>query len=113
MDHAVGALLVVAGAVGVPIGVVHQLLEGLGVTFAEQVAGLLPAEHRARRVAPRRAVVLLVAGQEVEEHARLAERPALAAVAAAEDVAEQFLGLAAVEEVLLVRRALIRITRRY
>jgi hypothetical protein len=105
MDHAVGALLVIADAVGVPIGALHQLLEGLGVAFAEQIAGLLPAEHGAGRIAPRRAVIGLVAGQEVEEQAGLAERPSLAAVAALEDVAEQLLGGLAIEEVLLIRRA--------
>ena len=52
MDHAVGALLVVADAVLVPLGVFHQLLEGLGIAFAQQVAGLLPAEHGARRDCP-------------------------------------------------------------
>ena len=82
MDHAVGALLVVADAILVPLGVVHQLAEGLGVALAQQVAGLLPAEHGARRVAPRRAVIGLVAGQEVQEHARLGERPFPSAIAA-------------------------------
>ena len=54
----------------------------------------------------------LVAGEEVEEQARLVERPFLAAVAAPEDVAEQLLGRRAVEEMLLVGRALIGIARR-
>jgi hypothetical protein len=63
----------------------------------------LPAEHRARRVAPRRAFVGLVAREEVEEQARLAERPVLAVVAALEDFAKQLLGLVAVQEVLLIR----------
>src|SRR6185436_15726090 len=97
MHHAIGALLIIADAVGIPVGGLHQLLEGLGIAFADQVAGLLPAEHGAGRIAPRRAVVGLVAGQEVEEQAGLAERPFLAAVAALEDVAEQLLGGLAVE----------------
>ena len=42
----------------------------------------------------------------------LGERPLLAALAAREDVAEQLLGLLAVEEMLLVGRALIGIARR-
>src|SRR5690349_22214089 len=113
MDHALGALLVVADAVSVPVSGLHQLLEGLGVAFAEQVAGLLPAEHGAGRIAPWRAVIGLVAGEEVEEQAGLAERPLLAAVAALEDVAEQLLGGLAVEEVLLVRRALVGVARRH
>src|SRR5471030_1734209 len=97
MDHAIGAFLVVAGAVGIPVGLVHQLLEGFGVALAEQIAGALPAEVVARRVAPRRAMVFLIARKEVEEERRLAERP-FVALAAAEDVAEQLLGLAATEE---------------
>ena len=73
MHHAVGALFVVAGAVGIPIGLIHQFVEGLRVAFAEQIAGLLPAEDGARRITPRRAVVGLVAGEEIEEQAGLAE----------------------------------------
>ncbi|KOS92276.1 hypothetical protein DM53_4518 [Burkholderia mallei] len=113
VDHAVRTLFVVADAVVVPVGRFHQLLEGLHVTFADQVARLLPAEHRARRVAPRRALVRLVAGEEIEEQRRLAERPALAAFAALEDFAEQVLRLVAVQEVLLIRRALVRVARRH
>src|SRR5262249_8611908 len=108
-----GALLVVADAVAVPGGVLHQLAEGRGVAFAQQVAGLLPAEHRARRVAPRRAMIGLVAGEEVQEHHRLAERPPAPALAARQDAAEQLLGPGAIEEVLLVGRPLVGVARRY
>ncbi|HYA04652.1 MAG TPA: type II toxin-antitoxin system HigB family toxin [Xanthobacteraceae bacterium] len=38
MRHAVGALFVAAGAVGVPVRGRHQFGESLGVAFAEQVA---------------------------------------------------------------------------
>src|SRR6185312_2881684 len=109
MHHALGAFLVIAGAVGIPIGLAHQLGEGLGIALAEQIARALPAEIVARRVAPGRAVVALVAGEEVEEQRGLAERPVLAAVAALEDAAEQLLGLAPIEEMRLVGRALIGI----
>src|SRR5947209_8194884 len=112
MRHAIGALLILAGAVGIPIGGVHQLLEGLGVALAQQVAGFLPAEDVARRHSPRRAFVILVAGQEVEEQAGVHEIPLLA-LAQRKHVAEQFLGLGAIEEVLLVRRALIGIAGRH
>ena len=112
MDHAVGAFLVLADAVLVPLGGVHEFAEGRGIALSQQVAGLLPAEHGARRVAPRRALVGLVAGEEVQEVDRLAERPGLAAAAAGQDAAEQFLGLVAIEEVLLVGRALVGIARR-
>ena len=74
MDHAVRALLVLADAVLVPVGAFHQLLEGLHIAFAEQVAGLLPAEDGAQRHRPGRAFIGLVAGEEVEEQRRLGER---------------------------------------
>src|SRR4029077_6362198 len=96
MRHAVRALLVAAGAVQIPVGGLDQLLEGLRVAFAEQITGLLPAEDVARRHAPRRAVVLLVAGQEVEEEAGVHELPLLA-LAERKDLAEELLGLAPVE----------------
>ena len=92
VHHAVGALFVIAGAVRVPVGFFHQLAKRSRVAFAEQIAGTLPAEHGARRIAPRRAAVFLVAGQEIEEQARLAERPRRAAAAATEDVAKELLG---------------------
>src|SRR6185437_16352849 len=110
-DHAIGALLVIAGAVFVPVRGLHQLFEGLRIAFADEVAGTLPAEIRARRVAPRRAVIILVAGEEVEEQARLRERP-FRAVLGTEDAAEQLFGLLAIEEVRLVGRALIGIAGR-
>src|ERR1700710_1018161 len=113
MHHAVGAFLVLARAVLVPLGGFHQFLEGLHIPFTEQITRTLPAEHGTRRVAPRRAFVGLIAGQEVEEHARLAERPALAVITALENIAEQRLRLFAVQEVLLIRRAFVRITRRH
>src|SRR5260370_40242121 len=110
MRQAVGAFLVLAGAVGLPVRGLHQFLEGLGIALAEQVAGLLPAENVAGRHAPRRAFVILIARQEIQEQAGMHEIPLLA-FAQREHVAEQFLGLGAVEEMLLVRRALIGITR--
>src|SRR5882762_2951062 len=105
MRHAVGTLLVLAGPVGLPVRRLHQLLEGLGVAFAEQVTGLLPAENVACRHAPRRALVILVARKEVEEQAGMHEIPLLA-LAERKHVAEQLFRLGAVEEVLLIRRAL-------
>src|SRR5262245_7228431 len=113
MDPAVGALIVVAGVVSIPIGLVHQFIEGPCVPLAEQVAGLLPAENCASRIAPRRAMVALIAGEKIEEQARLAERPFIFACSALEYVAEQLLGLAAIEKVLLVGRTLVCIARRH
>src|SRR5580698_4886812 len=112
MGHAVGALLVLAGAVGFPVRGVHQFLEGLGIAFAEQIAGLLPAEDVARRHAPRGAFIVLVAREEIQEQAGMHEIPLLA-LAEREYVAEQLLGLGAVEEMLLIRGALIGVARRH
>src|SRR3974390_711964 len=111
--HAVGALLVMADAVGIPIGAFHQFLEGLGIAFADEVAGPLPAKYRARWVSPRCAVIGLITGEEIEEKVGLAERPLLAAVSAFEDVAEDLLRRLPVEKVLLVGRALVGVARRH
>src|SRR5262249_10568537 len=92
VHHAVRTLLIIAGAIGIPVGLFHQLAEGAGIAFAQQITGALPAEHGAGRIAPRRAVVLLISGEEVEKERRLAERPLAAVAAAPENVAEQPLG---------------------
>ena len=55
----------------------------------------------------------LIAGEEIQEQARLEEGPFASSPRAAEDVAEQLLGLRAVEEMLLVRRALIGVAGRH
>src|SRR6185437_14317294 len=88
-----------------------QLLEGLHIAFADKVAGPLPAEIGARRIAPGRAVIVLIPGEEIEEQAGLRERP-YDTVLRAEDAAEQLLGLAPVEEMRLIGRALIGIAGR-
>src|SRR6516165_12366311 len=111
MHHAVGALLIVPSTVCIPVGFVHQLIEGTGVALAEQVAGLLPAEDGPSRIAPWRAMVNLVSGKKVEEQAGLAERPLCFTRTAVEDITEKLLGLAAIKEVLLVRCAFVGVAR--
>src|SRR5579883_264767 len=111
VDHAIGAFLVVAGAVGVPVGLVHKLLERLGVAFAEQVARPLPAKDIARRISPGRTAIALIAGEKIEKQARLVEGPATAA--AAENTAKQLLSAASVEKVVLVGSPFVGVTRRY
>src|SRR3974390_2925529 len=69
VHHAVGALLVVAGPVGIPVGFIHQLAKAAGVAFPQQVARSLPAENVAGWIAPRSATVLAVAGEKVKEQA--------------------------------------------
>src|SRR5215470_8787224 len=75
VHHALRAFFVIAGAVGVPIGLLHQLLEGLRKALAKQIARPLPAKIIARRIAPRGAVIGLVAGEKIEEQTGLVERP--------------------------------------
>src|SRR5262249_6155896 len=102
--------LVVAGAVVVPRRALHELLEGLGIAFAKQVARALPAEHGTSWIPPGRAMIGLVAGEEVEEQTRLVERPFLAL--ASEDVPEKLPRSRAIEEMLLIWCALIGVARR-
>src|SRR6476620_5582896 len=110
MHHAIRAFLVVASAILVPRRVLHQLLEGLRVAFAKQIAGALPAEHGSGRVPPGGAVIALIAGEEVEEQPRLVKGPPSLALAT-EDVSKQLLRSRAIKEVLLVRCALISVAR--
>src|SRR5260370_30696590 len=111
MGHAVRAFFVGTGTVGLPIGGLHQLRERLGVAFAQEVARLLPAENVARGHSRRCAMVGVVAGEEIQEQGRMDEVPALA-LAVGEDLEEQLLGLAAIEEVILVGRPFIGIAGR-
>src|SRR6266566_1975336 len=113
MHHAIGALLVVAGTVRLPVGLLHQLAKGGRIAFTEQITGTLPTEDVPGRIAPRSAAVFLVAGQEVEEKTRLAERPCARTSAAAKNVAKKLLGTSAGEKVRLIRRPFIRISGRY
>src|SRR3954470_14633022 len=115
MDHAVGALLIDTGAVGAPIGLGHQLLERGRIALVQKIARALPAEDVSGRRPPWGAAVRLIPGEEIEEHCRLAEAPlgaAFALLAAPEHVAKQVLRGLAVEEVLLVRRALVGVSGR-
>ena len=54
----------------------------------------------------------LIAGEEIEVEARLEDRPFAAILGFGEDIAEQLLGPRAVQEMLLVRRALVSIAGR-
>src|SRR5262249_47630927 len=68
VHHAVPALLVPALApVALPLGGLHQLAEGLGVALLEQIARALPPEDVEGGVAPRGALVVVLAHQEAEE----------------------------------------------
>src|SRR5207244_499044 len=66
MDHAVSALLVPSSPVVVPVRVLDELREGRGIAVLKQITGLLPAEDVVGRVAPRRALVVHLAHEEVD-----------------------------------------------
>src|SRR5436309_1611984 len=88
VDHTVPALVVAAlAAVVLPLRGLDQLLERRRVTLLEEVAGPLPAEHVVGRVPPRRALVVALAHEELEEQRRLVELPA--ALRARQDPREQ------------------------
>src|SRR5699024_8967457 len=76
MGHAVVAFRVATDAVVVPVGVFDQLAERVHIAFVnQQVTGLLPAEYVAARHAPGGALISLVAAHEIQEQARLRQRP--------------------------------------
>src|SRR2546427_8385506 len=107
MDHAVSALLVPSSPVVVPVRVLDELREGRGIAVLKQITGLLPAEDVVGRVAPRRALVVHLAHEEVQEERRLVEPPVLLgpAHAARVQIARQL----PIEAGLLIRRLLVSI----
>src|SRR5208282_5957887 len=88
-----------------------QLLERADISLAQEIAGLLPAEDVARRHAPGRTVERAIAGEEVQEKTGMHQLPLLA-LAQGKDAAKKLLGLAAIEEMRLVGRALIGVAGR-
>src|SRR5277367_6251403 len=58
VHHAIGALGIAAlGAVALPFGLAHQLVEGIGVAVLQEVAGFLPAKNVVGGHTPWRAFV--------------------------------------------------------
>src|SRR5581483_9767893 len=112
MRHTVRTFRIVAGAVRVPIGLFEQCFEARRVAFVdEQIARPLPAEYVARRIAPRRAAIGLIAGEKVEIQARVVERPPTP-LAEAEKISEKLLARVALNEKILARRVLVAEARR-
>ena len=67
MGHAVGALGIFGVAMLVPVGLLHQGLEGGRIAFVhQQITGLLPAKDIAGGVAPWCAIIALIARQEIQ-----------------------------------------------
>src|ERR1700733_1849669 len=117
MGHAVVALGIIADTVLAPLGVRDEgFVGGCVALIREQVAGTLPAEYVVGRIAPGRAGIGLVAGQEIQEQRGVIEGPGALAVAlflAFEDLAEQALAGAAAQEHILARRMLVTEARRH
>src|SRR5690606_915705 len=113
MRHAVVALRIAARAVLLPVRRLHQLLERRRVPFVdEEIAGLLPAEDVVRGIRPRRALIALIPGEEIEEQARLIEAPlARAGPSAVDELAEELLRLPSPEEHVLARRMIVAVAR--
>src|SRR5437773_8683594 len=111
MRHAVRAAVVLAAAVLLPVGRLDEFLVRLGVAVAHQVARALPAEDRVARDAPRRALEVDLALEEVEEERRVVETPLLA-LAVCEGLGEELAGLRHPGEVVLVGCLLIGVRRR-
>ena len=110
VHHAVLALRVAAlDAVVRPLGLGDEFLERVVVALLQEVARLLPAEDVVGRAAPRGALEIALAHEELEEERAHVELPALLAVG--EDHLEQLVGLAASEEALLVGRLVVGVAR--
>src|SRR6185437_762907 len=72
MRHAVVAARILAHAVLFPFGVFDQRLIGGRIALVgQEVAGPLPTEQVVSRIAPRRALIGLVAGQKIQEQRRV------------------------------------------
>src|SRR5262249_35306948 len=101
--HHAGRALLVADAPPIvfPPRGLEQLLEGRGVSFLQEVAGPLPAEYVVRRVAPRSALEVLLAHEELQEQRRLVEPPA--ALGIREDLREELVRALAHEDEILIR----------
>src|SRR5262249_34565017 len=101
VHHAVAALLVAtAPPIVFPARGLEHLLKGRGVSFLQEVAGPLPAEHVVRGIAPRSALEVLLAHEELQEQRRLVEPPA--ALGTREDLREELVRALGPEEMLLV-----------
>src|SRR5262249_53997944 len=83
----------------VPVDACPEVVPGFVVAPLDQVAGGLPAFRRARRVAPRRARIVALAGGELEEERRGIQAVLLREL---EDLHELLVDLALEEEMVLL-----------
>src|SRR5215471_10254499 len=111
MHHAIRAFRI-AGFCSVlaPLGCGHQFFESVSVTILKQIAGLLPAKDVVGGHAPWRTRIVALAHQEFEEQRRHIESPL--GIAVRQNGAEKSSRSSASKEVLLVRRFIVRVSRR-
>src|SRR5271156_3218838 len=115
MRHAVVATGILADTVPLPLRILDERLVSRGIALVgEQVAGPLPAEQVVCGIAPRRALIGLIAGEEIQEQAGMIEGPGLArrAPAALEDLAKELFARMPPQEYVLPRRMVIAVAGR-
>src|SRR5206468_11003324 len=74
MHEAILAALVLAALPVIPVDLAPELVPVRIILLADQVAGALPAERRARDVTPRRARIVAPAGGELEKQRGVEDR---------------------------------------
>ena len=111
MCHAIGAFGVVARAVTIPIGFFDQSFERRRVTLAhKQIAGPLPTEHIACRVAPGCTTVAFITGEKIEKQAGVV-KPPLAPPTKPKNIPKELFARIALHENVLARSMLIAESR--
>src|SRR5665213_864554 len=115
--HAVVAPRVLADAIVLPLRTVDQRSIGWRVAFIrKQIAGPLPAEYVKRRIAPRRTLVALIAGEKIEKQRRVIEGPlgtGRAVGTAAKDLAEEIFARRSTQKHILFRGVMVAVPGRY
>ena len=113
VGHAVITLWVPSDSIAIPLGILEKSLERGGIPLPHQeVTGSLPTENIVGRVAPRGALVGLVACQKVQKQAGLVENPAAFTFPPQpKNFAKELLALLTRHEDFLVGRPLITIAR--
>ena len=112
VHHAIGALGIARlEAITRPLGLRHQFVKGVHITFVDEITRFLPAKEGVGGIAPWRAIELAFAHQELKEEHGLVELPSLPAVR--EQHVEQGTGFLAAEEVGLIGGSLIGIAGAY
>src|SRR5262249_22897990 len=109
VSHAVVAARIASHAVLVPLRGLEQRAEARRAPLVgEQITRPLPPEDVVRGIAPRRALIALIAGEKIEKQTRVIEGPApRAPTPALEDLAKQAFARAAREEHVLARSMVV------